>query len=75
MIVLAKFFAGLVFFKGNVVDSVTKFFRFYTGSNIAMTETTREKAFKRLNNAINLLIYLLVFLSVTVYFIHPDIIE
>ncbi|HVX48905.1 MAG TPA: hypothetical protein VHB48_02070 [Chitinophagaceae bacterium] len=75
VLIIAKFFAGLVFFKGNVVDSVSKFFRFYTSSNIGMTDSNAQKTMKRLNNLLNLLIYILVLVCATVYFIHPEVIE
>jgi hypothetical protein len=74
-LILAKFIAGYIYFKGNVVDSITKFFWFYSFSNIHMTESISGKMLKRVNNVANLLIYLLVFLLITIYYIHPDIRE
>lgn len=72
VLILAKFAAGFIYFNGNVVDSFVKFFRFYSISNINMTETCRQKIFKRTNNVVNIVIYLLLFLSATFYFINPE---
>jgi len=72
ILVLAKFAAGFVFFKGNVVDTIMKFFWFYSFSNIHTTETSRHRLLKRMNNLLNFTIYLLVFIYIIVYFIHPE---
>jgi len=75
LLIAAKFAAGLVFFRGNVVDSVIKFFSFYSASNINMTETTSHKLYKHVNNLFNVLIYLLVVLFVIFYYIYPGFVE
>ncbi len=71
ILILAKFAAGFIYFNGNVVDSFIKFFRFYSMSNIDMTETVREKVLKRANNALNIVIYLLILLCIVFHFIKP----
>ena len=71
VLILAKFVAGFIYFNGNVVDSFIKFFRFYSMSNIDMTETRRQRVFKRVNNFLNIVIYFLVLLCIVFYFIKP----
>lgn len=73
LIVLAKFVAGVIYYRGNVVDSIVRFFSFYSSSNIQMTEGNGSKALKRANNLFNVLIYLLVVVFITFHFIYPHI--
>lgn len=75
LLIAAKFTAGLLFFRGNVVDSVIKFFSFYSASNIDMTETTSHKIYKHANNLFNVVIYLLVIVFAIFYYIYPGFIE
>ena len=71
-LILAKFAAGFIYFRGNVVDSVLSFFSFYSASNIGMTDTGSSKLMKRVSNAGNIVIYLLLIALVTFYYIHPQ---
>lgn len=71
LLISAKFVAGLIFFRGNVVDSIIKFFSFYSASNIDMTETDSHKLYKHANNLFNVVIYLLVFMFAIFYYIYP----
>jgi len=73
LIILAKFAAGFIYFKGNVVDSFVKFFSFYSASNIQMTESNGGRILKRVNNVANVIIYLLVIAFFTFYYIYPHI--
>lgn len=72
LLVASKFVAGLLFFRGNVVDSVIKFFSFYSASNIDMTDTTSHKLYKHANNWFNVIIYLLVIVVAIFYYIYPS---
>jgi len=75
LLIAAKFVAGLLFFRGNVVDSVIKFFSFYSASNIDMTDTASHKLYKHANNLFNVVIYLLVIAFAIFYYIHPNFVE
>lgn len=75
LLIAAKFVAGLLFFRGNVVDSFIKFFSFYSASNIDMTDTTSHKLYKHANNLFNVVIYLLVIVFTIFYYIYPSFVE
>lgn len=70
-LIFAKFAAGFVYFRGNVVDSVSSFFSFYSASNIGMTDSSGNKLMKRASNIGNLIIYVLLIALITFYYIHP----